>query len=106
MVNSAFLEKFNKPIWLINTSRGKVLKTADLVSALQSGQVQGACLDVLEFEGLSFENLEADKLPRAFSELAKMENVILSPHVAGWTHESNRKLATTIVKKVAASLKE
>jgi D-3-phosphoglycerate dehydrogenase len=106
MVNSEFLGKFKKPIWIINTSRGKVVKTADLVEALRSGKVKGACLDVLEFEGLSFENLEADKLPQAFSDLVQMENVILSPHVAGWTHESNRKLASIIVRKVAALLKE
>ena len=102
MVNGDFLEKFKKSLWLINTSRGKVLKTDDLVSALKSGKVKGACLDVLEFEGLSFENLEAKNLPKAFSELARMQNVILSPHVAGWTHESNLKLASTIVKKVKA----
>ncbi len=106
MVNREFLEKFKKNIWVINTSRGKVLKTADLVTALKSGKVKGACLDVLEYEGLSFENLDALARPRAFSELVKMENVILSPHVAGWTHESNRKLAATIVRKVEVLLNE
>ena len=106
MVNREFLEKFKKNIWVINTSRGKVLKTADLVTGLKSGKVKGACLDVLEYEGLSFENLDAKALPEAFSELIKMENVILSPHVAGWTHESNRKLASTIVRKVEALLKK
>lgn len=100
MIDGGFLQKFLKNIWLINTSRGKVVKTEDLVDALKSGKVLGACLDVLEFEGLSFENLEADKLPKAFSELVKMQNVILSPHVAGWTYESNLKLAATIVRKV------
>ncbi len=100
MVNSLFLENFKKNIWLINTARGKVVKTEDLVNALQSGKVKGACLDVLEYEGLSFETLETDKLPKTFRELVKMQNVILSPHVAGWTHESNRKLAETIVRKV------
>lgn len=102
MINRDFLGRFHKDIWLINTSRGKVLKTDDLVAALKSGKVKGACLDVLEFEGLSFENLDAKNLPKAFSELAKMQNVILSPHVAGWTHESNLKLASTIVRKVKA----
>ncbi len=106
MVDGDFLQKFRKNIWLLNTSRGKVVKTEDLVDALKSGKVRGACLDVLEFEGLSFENLEADKLPKAFAELAGMQNVILSPHVAGWTHESNLKLAATIVKKVKALQEE
>ncbi len=102
MINNDFLGKFRKNLWLINTSRGKVVKTDDLVEALKSGKVMGACLDVLEFEGFSYENLKADNLPKAFSELVKMQNVILSPHVAGWTHESNLKLAATIVSKVKA----
>ena len=102
LVNKSFLQKFRKNIWFVNTSRGKMVLTEDLVAALKSGKVKGACLDVLEFEGLSFENLEADKLPKAFSDLIEMQNVILSPHVAGWTHESNLKLAATIVKKVKA----
>ncbi len=106
MVNRDFLARFKKPLWLINTARGKVVNTADLVEALRSGKVKGACLDVLEFEGLSFENLETGNLPQAFSELIRLDNVILSPHVAGWTHESNRKLADTIVRKVEAFLKE
>ncbi len=100
MVNLDFIDKFRKNIWLINTSRGKMVKTEDLVVALKSGKVIGACLDVLEFESLSFENVEGDKLPKAFSELVKMQNVIFSPHVAGWTHESHLKLASTIVEKV------
>ncbi len=102
MVNEAFLKQFRKEIWLINTARGKVVKTDDLVEALRTGKVKGACLDVLEYEGLSFESLEANKLPKAFQELVNMENVVLSPHVAGWTLESNRKLAETIVRKVKA----
>ena len=106
MVNNDFLNKFSKKIWLINTSRGMVVKTDDMVVALKSGNVKGACLDVLEYEGFSFENLNADKLPKAFSELIQMQNVILSPHVAGWTHESNLKLAATIVEKVKALQKE
>lgn len=102
MVNRDFLTQFKKEIFLINTSRGKVLKTEDLVHLLKTGKVKGACLDVLEYEGLSFEQLDASKLPKAFAELIKMENVILSPHIAGWTHESNVKLAQTIVQKVKA----
>ncbi len=106
MLNRDFIEKFEKDFWLINTSRGKVVKTTQLVNALKSGKVKGACLDVLEYERLSFENLDAKTLPKAFTELVKMQNVVLSPHVAGWTHESNRKLATTIVEKVKQLKKE
>ncbi len=102
MINSNFINKFLKNFWLINTSRGKVVRTKDLVASLKLGKVSGACLDVLEFERLSFEDLKADKLPKAFSELIKMQNILLSPHVAGWTHESNLKLAATIVEKVKA----
>ena len=102
MVNNDFLNKFSKKIWLINTSRGEVVKTDDVVIALKSGKVKGACLDVLEYEGLSFENRNADKFPKAFSELIQMQNVIFSPHVAGWTYESNLKLAATIVEKIKA----
>ncbi len=106
MVNNDFLNKFSKKIWLINTSRGMVVKTDDMVVALKSGKVKGACLDVLEYEGLSFENRSADKFSKAFSELIQMQNVIFSPHVAGWTHESDLKLAVTIVEKVKALQKQ
>ena len=72
----------------------------DLVSALQSGQVLGAGLDVLEYEKSSFENLFSNDMPEAFQYLITANNVILSPHVAGWTEESKVKLAQTIVDKI------
>lgn len=100
LVDNEFIGRFKKPFFLINTSRGKIVKTDDLVENLKSGKVLGACLDVLEFEGLSFESLDGKNLPRAFVELVQMDNVVLSPHIAGWTHESNLKLAATIVRKV------
>lgn len=102
LVDREFISRFKKPFVLINTSRGKIVKTDDLVESLKSGKVLGACLDVLEFEGLSFESLDQENLPRAFAELIQMDNVVLSPHIAGWTHESNLKLAATIVRKVKA----
>jgi D-3-phosphoglycerate dehydrogenase len=101
MINSEFLNKFHKNIWIINTARGKCIKTADLVGALKSGKVLGAGLDVLEYEKSSFENMfTGDGLPEAFEYLTKAENVILSPHVAGWTVESKIKLAQTVVDKI------
>lgn len=100
MVDANFLNQFNKHIYLINTSRGKVVKTTDLVHQLESGKVKGACLDVLEYEGFTFEELNSEKLPEAFISLIKMENVILSPHVAGWTNESNYKMADVILQKI------
>jgi len=102
LVNHDFISRFQKEIFLINTSRGKVVKTLDLVKNLQSGKIKGACLDVLEYEGLSFENLSASQLPDDFAKLVQMPNVILSPHIAGWTHESNYKLAMVLVEKIRA----
>jgi D-3-phosphoglycerate dehydrogenase len=77
--------------------------TQDLVDALKSEKIIGAGLDVLEYEKSSFENLFAsDNIPKAFQYLIKAENVLLSPHVAGWTVESHIKLAQTIVEKIKA----
>jgi D-3-phosphoglycerate dehydrogenase / 2-oxoglutarate reductase len=101
MVNGNFINSFTKPFWLINTSRGKNVVTTDLVIALQTGKILGAGLDVLEYEKSSFENLFIDsKKPAALEYLLKAENVLLTPHIAGWTHESHAKLAQTIVDKI------
>ena len=106
MVNSEFINSFTKPFWLINTARGKSLVTADLVSALKSGKILGAGLDVLEFEKLSFETLfDSDNLPNSLKELFAMNNVILSPHIAGWTVESKEKLAKVIAEKIIQNFK-
>ena len=103
MVDSEFINGFKKTFWLINTARGKSVVTEDLVSALKSGKISGAGLDVLEYEKSSFENLfSADNMPEAFQYLIASENVLLTPHVAGWTVESNIKLAQTIVDKIQA----
>lgn len=102
MVNSDFINGFHKPFWLINTARGSAVITEDLVTALKSGKILGAGLDVLEYEKSSFEQLFKDQtqLPDAFSYLISVENVLLTPHVAGWTIESHLKLAQTIVDKI------
>lgn len=103
MINAEFINSFKKNFWLINTARGSAVVTSDLVDALKSGKVLGAGLDVLEYEKSSFENLFLDdKMPEAFKYLIRSDNVILSPHVAGWTIESNQKLAQTIVDKIKA----
>ena len=103
MVNDAFIQGFTKPFYLINTARGNAVVTDDLVKNMKSKKVLGACLDVLEYEKTSFENLFENKsLPDAFDYLIKADNVLLSPHVAGWTVESKVKLAETIVSKVHA----
>ena len=101
MVNAEFINSFTKPLWFINTSRGKNVVTADLVDALKTGKILGAALDVLEYEKLSFENLFIDtEKPAAFKYLLEAENVLLTPHIAGWTYESHEKLAQTIVDKL------
>jgi len=100
MIHADFINCFEKPFWLINTARGKSVVTIDLVSALKSGHILGAGLDVLEYEKKSFENLFTTQIPEAFQFLINSENVLLSPHVAGWTLESKQKLAQTIVDKI------
>ncbi len=101
LFNAEFIEKFHKPFWLLNTARGKCVVTEDLVAALKTGKVLGAGLDVLEYEKSSFEDMFIDnQIPPTFQYLINAENVILSPHVAGWTVESKIKLAQTIVDKI------
>jgi D-3-phosphoglycerate dehydrogenase len=102
MVDASFIASFAKPFWFINTSRGKNVVTPDLTAALQSGKILGAGLDVLEYEKSSFEHLFDGDIPEAFQYLLQAENVILSPHIAGWTHESKAHLAQVIVDKIKA----
>jgi len=103
MIDANFINQFKNSFYIINTARGSAIVTNDLVKALQSKKILGACLDVLEYEKLSFENLfENKQLPKAFEYLIKADNVLLSPHIAGWTVESKYKLAKTITQKIAA----
>jgi len=106
MVNSNFINQFSKAFWLLNTARGKSVVTSDIILALKKGQLLGAGLDVLEFEKSSFESLFSNKIPASLSDLLSMDNVILSPHVAGWTIESKEKLAQVIVEKIVLKFKE
>lgn len=101
LVDYEYLRRFRKPIYLINTSRGPVLNTASLLRALDEGVVRGACLDVLEFEESSFESLKGGIWPEAFQQLISRSDVLLSPHIAGWTHESNVKMAQILAEKIA-----
>ena len=100
MINSDFINQFKKPFWFINTARGNSVVTTDLVEGLKSGKILGAGLDVLEYEKLSFETLFEGEKPAAFEYLLKAENVLLTPHIAGWTFESHEKLAQVIVDKI------
>lgn len=103
MVNSEFIDAFQKPFWLLNTARGKCIVTKDLVGGLKSEKILGAGLDVLEYEKKSFDfgDFFINK-PKPFKYLRKAENVLLTPHIAGWTVESHEKLAQTIVDKIKA----
>ncbi|NQZ42726.1 MAG: hydroxyacid dehydrogenase [Flavobacteriaceae bacterium] len=105
MINLEFINEFKKPFWLLNTARGKCVNTKAMVAALKSGKILGAGLDVLEYEKKSFEDWFTNK-PKPFKYLKKAKNVILSPHVAGWTVESKEKLAQTIVDKVKGHFSE
>ena len=101
LVNFDYLMKFRKDIRLINTSRGPVVETDALVKALALGKVTGAALDVIEYEESSFETLQ-NKKPLPLQYLSEAENVILSPHIAGWTDESKVRLAEILVQKILA----
>ncbi|MEC4113202.1 2-hydroxyacid dehydrogenase [Myroides pelagicus] len=101
MINKEFINICKKPFWLVNTARGKSVNTKDLVDALQEGKIKGAALDVLEYEKSSFENMFSDQsLPEPMKYLIQAKNVLLSPHIAGWTVESKQKLAQTIIDKI------
>lgn len=103
LVGDAWLNGFDKPVILLNTSRGPIVQTAALLRALEKGRVTDACLDVLEFEGRSLEGLEGLSDPesrQAFEQLLAHPQVLLSPHVAGWTVESYVKLSSVLAEKI------
>tara|TARA_B100000900_G_C20538052_1_gene699214 strand:+ start:188 stop:1129 length:942 start_codon:yes stop_codon:yes gene_type:complete len=101
MINSQFISNFSNPFWLLNTARGSSIVTKDLVKALRNNKVLGAGLDVLEYENSSFESLfTAGHQPDSMEYLIKSDKVLLSPHIAGWTIESQKKLAQVIVDKI------
>ena len=100
IIDEKFISEMKKSFYFINTSRGKNVKTSALIEGIKSGKVKGACLDVLEYEKSSFENLELENDDLQY--LLNSEKVIVTPHIAGWTHQSKIKLAQTIVDKILA----
>lgn len=100
LVNEKFINEFEKNIYLLNTARGQSVVLKDLVRLLKAGKVKGASLDVLEIEKTSFEDIFKDNVSKELAFLSKQENVILTPHVAGWTHQSNEKMACFLAKKI------
>lgn len=97
-IDEDFISKMEKNFYFINTARGKNVKTSDLVDALKSGKITAAALDVLEYEKASFENLETENEDLQY--LLNAQNVIVTPHIAGWTVQSKEKLAQIIVDKI------
>lgn len=105
MADAAFFNSFTKPIYLINTARGAVVKTVDLVSAMQTGKVLGVALDVIEYENMSKDGLDLESLTPDFKYLLQADNAVLTPHIGGWTVESKYKLADVLADKIIDVLK-
>lgn len=99
-LNKRFFERLGKPIYLINTSRGDQLVLKDLWDALESGKVLGACLDVLEHESASFETALLSQRDPIFHQMLQDERIIFTPHIAGWTHQSQLKMAQFLLQKI------
>lgn len=100
-INQAiFFSQLADPIFFVNTSRGKVLNTTDLLMAMNSGLVKGAVLDVLEYENTHLQNLPYEQWDRTMMNLAKNPDVILSPHIAGQTVESLTKHVDVLIDKL------
>lgn len=100
LVNSEFLKQFQQPIYFINTARGQSVVTKAVVDGLKSKSVLGACLDVSEYESSTFTSLETGNVPDELAYLYGSENVVLTPHIAGWTHEAKLKMADYLVQKI------
>ena len=102
LINNNFINTFSKNIFLLNTSRGQIVKTADLITNIKSGKIIGAGLDVLENENENFEKLHKN---HELEFLKKSSKVILTPHIAGWSFESNKLMCQILTKKILSHLK-
>ncbi|KQM63117.1 2-hydroxyacid dehydrogenase [Chryseobacterium sp. Leaf201] len=100
LIDGSFISEMKNDFYFINTARGKNVETKSLVEAMRSGRVKGACLDVLEYEKSSFENLETENENLKY--LLESEKAIVTPHIAGWTCQSKEKLAQVIADKIIA----
>lgn len=98
--NEKMIAGMKKNFYFINTARGENVNTKDLVKAMKSGKIKAVCLDVLEFEKPSFENITEKNEDLEY--LLQSENAIVTPHIAGWTMQSKEKLAQIIVDKILA----
>lgn len=97
MIDKKFIDSCRHSFYLVNTSRGQIVNTFDLLDALRSGKIKGACLDVFENEKPeSFTGTENEM----YDELYALEQVVLTPHIAGWTHQSKRRIAEIMLEKL------
>lgn len=99
MVNDALIDRFSRPFYLINAARGEIVSLASVVRGLESGKIRGACLDVLENEKLAKLTPEQQA---SFDYLRQSDRVVLTPHVAGWTHESYVRINEVLVRQIVA----
>lgn len=97
LANEHFFATIKQPVLLVNTSRGEVINTAALITALQQKKIKGACLDVLENEKIDELN---DQEKKYFEYLKNNANVILTPHIAGWTHEAKYNMAALLIERL------
>ena len=107
LIDNNFIKSCTKPFWLLNTSRGNCVIVSDLIKGLKSGKVLGAGLDVIEFEKKSFEKLSVDQNHQSsINYLNNSSSVILTPHIAGWTHESRIGLVKVALEKIKKLIKK
>jgi len=99
MFCTAFLEKCSKPVIILNTSRGAIMHTPDLLTGLRNGRIQGLGLDVFEDEPIFSEKVQP---PSIYRSLLEQQHVVVSPHIAGWTHQSKSKLSEILMEKIGA----
>lgn len=100
--NASFFEKCTKPVWILNLSRGEIIDTKALLSALDMGKVKGAALDVLEKE--RFAHLSTD-WKEIYSDLFSRNNILLSPHIGGWTFTSRQNIYNDLLHHLDEAMK-
>jgi D-3-phosphoglycerate dehydrogenase / 2-oxoglutarate reductase len=99
LVADQFVQQFSKPFYLLNLSRGEIVKLDSVVGSLKSGKILGACLDVLENEKIR--SLTPSQ-QSTFDYLIASDKVIFTPHIGGWTHESYRRINEVLVKQIGS----
>lgn len=95
-----FFSTLERPIWFLNTSRGSVVDTKALLDAVDRGRVIAAALDVLEFERPELDGLDRSADPHTFDRLLRHDRILLTPHIAGVTHEGKYKMADVLATKI------